>query len=318
MDPDAIHDFKAHGAPGHEQYLNSTQSAPEGYVLSGGVCYADQDGDAISDISDNCPTVANPDQKDSDNDGIGDVCDETPLPPPVVPACSGSSYFDDFALGSVNSQQGWSSTGAYDQAIVTNTYGYPTFGCQSLRLSNAVTTGAFGDQTFSFSVPNEAGETESTNGGYSGGTRQRNSSAAVQSGYPAGESAHARSSNLDPQPASRGTPQPRKHDLATNGVGADGRRLLRLALVRGRAWRLEADLQAQGEAAAGRVPQDPGPLPAPVQGPRGRGRAAEAGQPACGRRRDRERVRRVLDGARHLARAPVGVPRPSSSTEGPP
>lgn len=85
--------------------------------------------------------------------------------------CNGSS-FDELNLGSVNGQGGWSSTGSYDQAIVSNSYGFSSFGCKTLRLSNAVTTGSFGDQTFSFSTSNQAGETTATNNGYSGGAMQ--------------------------------------------------------------------------------------------------------------------------------------------------
>ena len=37
----------------------------------------DADGDGVPDAEDNCPTVANPDQQDSNLDGIGDACQET-------------------------------------------------------------------------------------------------------------------------------------------------------------------------------------------------------------------------------------------------
>jgi hypothetical protein len=45
----------------------------------GNVC--DRDSDGVGDLEDNCPLNPNPDQADSDGDGIGDICDTclTPL-----------------------------------------------------------------------------------------------------------------------------------------------------------------------------------------------------------------------------------------------
>jgi hypothetical protein len=40
---------------------------------------SDIDKDGVYDYKDNCPSVSNPDQKDSDGDGIGDACDNCPL-----------------------------------------------------------------------------------------------------------------------------------------------------------------------------------------------------------------------------------------------
>jgi hypothetical protein len=44
----------------------------------------DTDGDGIADLVDDCPEVANPDQADRDDDGVGDACD----PCPDDPTCS--------------------------------------------------------------------------------------------------------------------------------------------------------------------------------------------------------------------------------------
>src|SRR5262249_61500168 len=35
----------------------------------------DSDHDRIPDPADNCPTVRNPDQRDTDHDGVGDACE---------------------------------------------------------------------------------------------------------------------------------------------------------------------------------------------------------------------------------------------------
>ena len=74
-----------------------------------------------------------------------------------------------YATGSINGQDGWSATGSYDQEVVST----PTIsGGQSFRISNGVASGSFGDQTFSKSLVNEAGEADSTSGGMSTGPRQ--------------------------------------------------------------------------------------------------------------------------------------------------
>jgi hypothetical protein len=71
-----------------------------------------------------------------------------------------------YLVGKIHLQDDWSSAGPYDHVVVNNTvppttYSYPTFGTQSLRISNAITSGSFGDQTFSKRTTNHAGETES-------------------------------------------------------------------------------------------------------------------------------------------------------------
>ncbi|MEE8170683.1 MAG: thrombospondin type 3 repeat-containing protein, partial [Phycisphaerae bacterium] len=48
----------------------------------GGLIIADQDGDGVIDLLDNCPAVANADQADANGDGVGDACD-TPTANPL-------------------------------------------------------------------------------------------------------------------------------------------------------------------------------------------------------------------------------------------
>lgn len=44
----------------------------------GDACEQDADSDGATDLTDNCPLAANPDQVDTDGDGVGDACDNCP------------------------------------------------------------------------------------------------------------------------------------------------------------------------------------------------------------------------------------------------
>jgi hypothetical protein len=94
--------------------------------------------------------------------------------------------FESYTLGTINNQDGWSSLGAagfgcavYDHEF-SSSLSTPGFGARSLRISNAVVSGCFSDQTFSKSLTNEAGETSAVSDGYSGGTRQNHFEAQFQ------------------------------------------------------------------------------------------------------------------------------------------
>jgi rhodanese-related sulfurtransferase len=56
----------------HVYSMEGGMSAWQGKTAS---C-VDSDEDGINDDRDNCPTVSNPDQKDTDQDGVGDACEE--------------------------------------------------------------------------------------------------------------------------------------------------------------------------------------------------------------------------------------------------
>ena len=68
-----------------------------------------------------------------------------------------SINFETYNTGSINGQQGWMKTGPFDATVnnVNQRYG---FGNQALRISDAVTSGSFGDQTFSPGLGQAAGE----------------------------------------------------------------------------------------------------------------------------------------------------------------
>jgi hypothetical protein len=54
----------------------AAQEAPVATLVALG---GDTDGDGVPNGIDNCPTVPNPDQKDSDHDGVGDACEIRPF-----------------------------------------------------------------------------------------------------------------------------------------------------------------------------------------------------------------------------------------------
>jgi hypothetical protein len=77
-----------------------------------------------------------------------------------------------YKAGDINTQGGWTKTGGYDAMVAPVPAGLtPQLGAQSLRISNAVASGAFGDQTFSPAVVDGAGEPDSATYGAAGGDR---------------------------------------------------------------------------------------------------------------------------------------------------
>jgi predicted ribosomally synthesized peptide with SipW-like signal peptide len=83
-------------------------------------------------------------------------CGQTQEEPTVAASYETGFEPSTFSIGNINGQDGWMKTGLYDAAVVNN----PVINdLQSLRISNAVTSGAFGDQTFAPLLSSGAGET---------------------------------------------------------------------------------------------------------------------------------------------------------------
>ena len=65
------------GACGFSGGTNNLEDMPDAGEPDGSPI-ADMDNDTVVDATDNCPTIANPDQADTDTDKIGNVCDNCP------------------------------------------------------------------------------------------------------------------------------------------------------------------------------------------------------------------------------------------------
>jgi hypothetical protein len=62
----------------HDKYFSTSDQAILLAALGPKLISTDTDNDGIIDSQDNCPTVYNPDQLDSNNNGIGDACESIP------------------------------------------------------------------------------------------------------------------------------------------------------------------------------------------------------------------------------------------------
>lgn len=95
----------------------------------------DADNDGIPNAQDNCPSVSNPGQTDSDNDGIGDSCEEIEPEPEPETLCSDLLETDTRWIyqGTIREANSLYTELQGGQTLTWNPY-LPTEGCKKMML----------------------------------------------------------------------------------------------------------------------------------------------------------------------------------------
>ena len=93
LDPanDADHDQVCGNVDNCPGVANNDQRDTDGDHV-GDACDADDDNDGIPDTTDNCRVTPNPDQRDTEEDGIGDACDAQTGPPTRKEQCKDDGW----------------------------------------------------------------------------------------------------------------------------------------------------------------------------------------------------------------------------------
>jgi hypothetical protein len=110
----------------------------------------DTDGDGIADSTDNCPSISNPDQTDTDGDLIGDVCDDHNGPEdttaPVISIADGKNplIIHQSDAGNYNPLDGVTATDDVDESV-------------NIQIGGDVVTNILGDYTVTFNAEDAAG-----------------------------------------------------------------------------------------------------------------------------------------------------------------